>query len=171
MSFVRGEDRRVACPQAEGRRGLPGVAEAPQCLQLVCSVVGDERAEDATRSDRAELVGIAGQDELRVRRLDHFEQPREVVGADHAGLVQDDDAAAAEHERRRVTRRLVEELGEGLRAHACLLVEDLRGHRRRSEADRLVTGGLPARSCLVEGTRLSRARRADEEGEAFATGE
>ena len=48
----------------------------------------------------AELVRVADEDHLPFTLLHEMEQLREVVGARHAGLVEDDDAAVVEEERR-----------------------------------------------------------------------
>ena len=65
VSVIGIENRWVAFAEVERRRGLPRVVEATDRFEFVRAVVGDERAEDAAWSDRAELMRIADEDDLR----------------------------------------------------------------------------------------------------------
>jgi len=147
------------------------VVETPHGFQLVRAVIGDKRAEDATGSDRAELVWVPDQHELRIRLLDRGEEFREVVGASHPGLVEDHDAVAVEDHRRGAALALVEELRECFGSDTRLPAEHLRRHSGGREPDRVIARGLPGATRGVECARLPRARRTDEKSDALATGE
>ena len=115
-----------------------------------------------------ELVRVADEDHLRVTLLHEMEQLREVVGARHAGLVEDDDAAVVEEERRASALGVEEELRERVGAQPRLVTQHRRRHRRGREPNRLVPRALPARPGRVEGAGLAGTSRADEERDALA---
>ena len=171
MPEVGGEDRRVPFSEVERRRSLPGVAEATDSFELVGAVVADERAEDAARPDRAELVRVADEDHLRFTLLHEMEQLREVVGARHAGLVEDDDAAVVEEERRASTVGVEEELRERVGAQPRLVTQHRRRHRRGREPDRIEAGPDPCFARRVERAGLAGSCRTDEERDALAAGD
>ena len=64
-----------------------------------------QRPEQAARLDLAELLGIADQDELCLCLLGVVDQPRQVGGVDHPGLVDQQDRAVAKQASRPPARR------------------------------------------------------------------
>ena len=115
-----------------------------------------------------ELVRVADKDDLRFTLLHEMEQLREVVGARHAGLVEDDHAAVVEEERRASTVGVEEELRERVRAQPRLVTQYRRRHRRGREPDRIEAGRDPCFARGVERAGLAGSCRADEERDALA---
>jgi hypothetical protein len=75
---------------------LPALALAADIEKLDRSDALDDDAEGRAGFDRLQLLVIADQDELRPGFLDGLEKAIHLLGADHAGLVDDEDVAALE---------------------------------------------------------------------------
>ena len=116
-----------------------------------------------------ELVRVADEDHLRFMLLHEMEQLREVVGARHAGLVEDDDAAVVEEERRASAVGVEEELRERVGAQPRLVTQYRRRHRRGREPDRIEAGRDPCFARGVERAGLAGSCCTDEERDALPT--
>ena len=90
--------RRPAVAQCQRRAAFVGVAHPPHLREVLCpGQVGAELGEHAAAGfDRGQLVGVADQDRLGAGRGGGGQQLAQVVGADHGGLIDDDQRVRAE---------------------------------------------------------------------------
>ena len=95
-----GAAHRCRAAVAQGQRGgaFVGVAHPPHLGQVLCpGQVGAELGEHAAAGlDRRQLMGVADQDGLGAGRGGGGQQLAQVVGADHAGLIDDDQVVPAQ---------------------------------------------------------------------------
>lgn len=91
-----------------------------------------ERLEQAAGFHLRQLRGVADEDELAARLAGDLVEPRELSGADHAGLVEQQYAAS-----RYVARRVAEQPGQRGRRRAGRILQSIRGDRGdRNTSDR-----------------------------------
>ncbi len=159
----------VAFTERGQRFAVPFLALAADLLELDRAEAVGERPERAAGLDLGELSVVADQDELRVRALGRLGELREVSGAGHAGLVDDEHRSAAKldaavqcplepRDRRRVDPRLVAELAGRSR-----------GQRTAEDRD---AGAAPRLGRSFEREGLPRAGCGAHDGDAVAaTGE
>src|SRR5207244_8389224 len=79
--------RRVAGGELESRVLLPTLRLAAHFGKLCHAALGEDPAKRRARLDRLQLLGVADQDDFRLRLVRYLEHPGELPCADHASLI------------------------------------------------------------------------------------
>ncbi len=119
-----------------------------------------EPGEDSSGFDLGELTRIPHQDDLRVRVVGVVEEPSELAGADHRGLIRDDHGPSREAGGVGPVE-VDQEPVESDRRDLAVVLELSSGAGRERAADHGVPGVVPGLVCCGEGVGLARACGAD----------